>query len=245
MAIYRFKPTSFVQNPFPTDTGTSLSGTGVDLFGVNNLANFAGLSDGIPGSLPSSPAGFPPTNNQSAYQAAITYGDMTSTPDGRTNLVQATTCVEIGTGIAIASKLVGHTNISAWLKLGLMDGDVYSGWPGGGGGLFHAYGVRVELRNATGALASSYRQFASIFEDGGQPAIINLNVSPWSVSLAQITAAFGMNLYVYNSDGADSFELTQNLGIFALELVVQADPPAGVGAKLATHPVAIRLGLTL
>ena len=96
-----------------------------------------------------------------------------------------------------------------------MDGDVYSGWPGGGGGLFHAYGVRVELRNASGVLASSYRQFASIFEDGGVPAVIDLNSSPWALSLAQITTAFGMNLYVYNSDGADAFEPDTNLGIFA------------------------------
>ena len=227
MAVYRFKPTTFVQNPFPTDSGTSVAGTGVDLLNVADLANFAGESDGIPSSLPGSPAGFPPQNDSPAYQAAITYGDMTSTPDGRTNTVQATNLVEIGTDVPIATKLAGHTINSAWMRIGLIDGDLWSGAPVGGGGLLHLHGVRVELRNASGALASTYRQFAGVFEEAGPPSIINLNTNLWTLSLASITSAFGFNFYIYNSEvGVDSFELTPNLGVFALELSVDATPPA-------------------
>lgn len=222
MAVYRFKPTTLTQNPFPTDSGTSITGTGTDITNLADIANFAGLSDSIPNSFPT---GFPPPADSTAYQAALAYSDMTSTPDGRTSTVRATAFTEIGTDIPVATKLAGHTINSAWLRIGLMDGDVYSGWPSGGGGLLHVYGVRVELRNASGALASTYRQFASVFEEGGQPAMLNLNTDLWTPSLASITSAFGFNLYIYNSDGADVFELTPNLGMWALELSVDATAP--------------------
>jgi hypothetical protein len=223
MAVYRFKPTTFTQNPFPTDSGTSVASSGIDLLNTADLANFAGESDGLPGVFPS---GFPAQLDQPAYEAAICYGDMTSTPDGRTNTMRATNLVEIGTDIAIATKLAGMTINSAWMRIGLMDGDLYAGFPTGGGGLLHTYGVRVELRNGSGALASSYRQFANVFSDGGSPEIINLNVTPWTFTEASLSTAFGLNFYVYNSDGADVFELTPNFGIFALELSVDATAAA-------------------
>ena len=95
-------------------------------------------------------------------------------------------------------------------------------FPTGGGGLLHLHGIRVELRNGSGALASTYRQFASVFEEGGQPAILNLNSNLWTPTVGQLSTAFGFNFYVYCSDGADAFELTPNMGVYALELSVDA-----------------------
>lgn len=240
MAIYRFRPTSIEANP-AADSGTSLSGTGTAISDANKLAAFAGQCDSVPGSFP---IGFPAQNDVVAYQNSIAYFDA-SQVGSRTDIFRCTNMLEIGSDTPIATKLLGHTNISASWKVGALDGDVYSGFPSGAGGLFRMHGFRIELRNASGVLASTYRQFASVFEDGSLPAIINLNSNPWSPSLAAISSAFGFNFYMYNSDNADSVECTPNLGIYALELVVSADPPAGVGAKLATHPVAIRLGLSL
>jgi hypothetical protein len=223
MPVYRFKPGTFAVNP-TADSGSdaAMTGTGSALSDATKLAAFAGLSDSIPGSYP---AGFPAQNDIVAYQNAIAYYDATAAAGGRSDRIRATAFTEVGTGIAIATKLVGHTINSAWMRLGLMDGDLYAGFPSGGGGLLHTHGVRVELRNASGALASTYRQFASVFIDGGNPALLNLNSSPWTPSLASITSAFGVNFYVYSD--ADSFELTPNMGVFALELSVDATAPGG------------------
>lgn len=226
MATYRFKPTTFVAVP-SADSGTSLTGTGTGFSDATKLAAFAGQCDNVPSSFP---GGFPATNDVVAYQNAIAYFDA-SAVGSRSDIIRATNYVEIGTNTPIATKLVGHTNISITRRFGFMDGDVYSGFPGNGGGLFHLYGVRAELRNASGALASTYQQFASIFEDGGNPSMVHLTASPWLVALAAITTAFGMNFYVYNSDSADSSECTANLGVFAMELTVTADPPASAGRR--------------
>lgn len=225
MPIYRFKPTTFAVNP-TADSGSdaAMTGTGSSISDATKLANFAGESDGVPVTFP---VGFPSQFDIVAYQNSIAYYDATATAGGRSDLFRATNMTEIGTGTAIDTKLDGHTINSAWMRIGLVDGDLYAGFPVGGGGLLHLHGVRVELRNASGALASTYRQFAGIFEEGGSPAIVNLNGSPWTPALAAITSAFGFNFYVYKSEaGVDSFELTPNLGVFALELSVDATPPA-------------------
>lgn len=240
MVTYRFKPTAFAVNP-AADSGTSVTGSGAGFSDVTKLAAFAGQCDNVPSSFP---GGFPSTNDIVAYQNAIAYFDA-SVAGSRSDLIRPTNYVEIGTDIPIATKLIGHTNIQITRRFGLMDGDVYSGFPGNGGGLFRLYGVRVEARNGSGAIAGTYQQFANIFEDGSNPAMLHLTSNPWSVSLAQLSTAFGINFYVYNSDNADSSECTANFGVYAIELTVTADPPAGVGAKLATHPVALRLGLSL
>jgi len=233
MPVYRFRPTTFAVNP-TADSGSdaNMTGTGAVFSDATKLAAFAGLSDGIPGSYP---GGFPPQSDAVPYQNAIAYYDASSIASGRSDRIRATNMLEVGTNIAIATKLTGHTINSAWMRIGLMDGDLYAGFPSGGGGLLHLHGVRVELRNASGALASSYRQFASIFSDGGNPAMLNLNSSPWTPALAAITSAFGFNFYVYNSDNADSFELTPNLGVFALELSVDATAPGGSAPPSTTH----------
>lgn len=233
MPVYRFKPGTFAVNP-TADSGTNaaMTGTGAAMSDVTKLANFAGQSDSVPGSFP---GGFPPQNDVVAYQNAIAYYDATSSITGRSDIIRPTNFSEIGTGTVIATKLTGHTINSAWLRIGLMDGDLYAGFPTGGGGLLHQHGVRVELRNGSGALASSYRQFSNVFIEGGSPAILNLNGTPWTFSVAQLSTAFGMNLYIYNSDGADPFELTPNLGVFALELSVDATPPGGASLPSTGH----------
>lgn len=218
MAVYRFKPTTFAVNP-AGDSGTSITGTGSALSDVTKLAAFAGSCDNVPSSFP---GGFPSMGDVVAYQNAIAYYDATATPGGQSDTIRATNFTEISSGTAIATKLSGATINSAWMRIGLMDGDVYAGFPTGGGGLLHLHGIRVELRNGSGALASTYRQFASVFEEGGQPAILNLNSNLWTPTVGQLSTAFGFNFYVYCSDGADAFELTPNMGVYALELSVDA-----------------------
>ncbi len=223
MPVFRFKPTSFSVNP-SADSGSNaaMTGTGSSMSDATLLGAFASLCDNVPNSFP---VGFPPVSDPVAYQNAIAYYDATATAGGRSDIIRATALTEISSGTPIATKLSGYTINSAWMRLGMMDGDVYAGFPSGAGGLLHLHGVRVELRNGSGALSSTYRQFAGVFEEGGNPAIVNLNVNLWTPSTSQLSSAFGFNFYIYNSDGADAFELTPNLGVFALELSVDATAP--------------------
>lgn len=243
MAIYRFIPTTLASNP-SLDTGTGMS-TGGEPYdnGINFLTNFAGVSDNIPLTFP---PGFPALGNQAQYTAAISYFNPQGTGQsagGSSVVVRGTALTEIDTGIAIATKLAGHRINAAWFRIGLIDGDLYAGFPTGGGGLLHGYGVQVELRNSSGTLSSTYREFPNEFVDGDQPGFLNLNANPWAPSLASINSTFGINFRVYCSDGADVFELTPNLGVFAVELSVDATPPSS-GPSVDRMPTCAGLAAT-